>query len=154
MGQNLDAVETKKPVAVTRKPAEERRIDKRWYKVTLGLLKVIPMLLAICDVLNTLFCLLGFDITIFSYIGGISFLTLTFLYLVSYVFGFCIYHRMFLHYILVNNIISTLEFTVGLPVSFLTLCCIFSINFCVFLFLILYFRKKECYRQLRESCCG
>ena len=112
------------------------------------------MLLAICDALNTLFCLLGFDITIFSYIGGISFLTLAFLYLVSYVFGFCIYHRMFLHYILVNNIISALEFTVGLPVSFLTLCCIFSINFCVFLFLILYFRKKECYRQLRENCCG
>ena len=130
-------------VVEERKPAEERRVNKQWYKVTLGLLKVIPMLLAICDALNTLFCLLGYDVIIFSFIGGVSFLTLAFLYLVSYVFKYCIYHRMFLHYVLVNNIISTLEFTVGLPVSFLGLCCIFSINFCVFLFLILYFRKKE-----------
>lgn len=136
MAQNSAVVEE-------RKPAEARNIDKRWYKVTLGLLKVIPMLLATCDALNTLTCLLGYDFIVFSFIGGVSFLTLAFLYLVSYVFRFCIYHRMFLHYVLVNNIISTLEFTVGLPVSFLGLCCIFSVNFCVFLFLILYFHQKE-----------
>lgn len=130
-------------VVEERKPAEARNIDKKWYKVTLGLLKIIPKLLATCDALNTLTCLLGYDLVILSFIGGVSFLTLAFLYLVSYVFRFCIYHRMFLHYILVNNIISTLEFTVGLPVSFLGLCCIFSINFCVFLFLILYFHQKE-----------
>jgi hypothetical protein len=130
-------------VVEERKPAEERKVNKEWYKVTLGLLKIIPMLLAICDALNTLFCLLGYDVIIFSFVGGVSFLTLAFLYLVSYVFRYCVYHRMFLHYVLVNNIISTIEFTVGLPVDFLGLCCIFSINFCVFLFLILYFRKKE-----------
>lgn len=127
----------------TRKPAEEKRIDRRWYKATLGLLKVIPMLLAICDILNTVTSLAGFDTIVFSAIGGVSFLTLAFLYLVSYVFRFCKYHRMFLHYVLINNIISTLEFTVGLPVSFLELCCIFSINFCVFLFLILYYHQRE-----------
>lgn len=132
-----------------RKPAEVKSIDKRWYKVTLGLLKVIPILLALCDALNTLLCLAGFNTTIFSYIGGVSFLTLTFLYMVSYVFRFCIYHRMFLHYVLVNNVISTLELTVGLPVNFLGLCCIFSINFCIFAFLILYFYRKErlCYKS-------
>ena len=130
-----------------RKPAEVRSIDKKWYKVTLGLLKVIPMLLAACDALNTLTCLLGYDLVALSFIGGVSFLTLTFLYLVSYVFRFCVYHRMFLHYLLVNNIIITLEFPVGLTVSFLGLCCIFSVNFCVFLFLVLYFRKKE------RRCC-
>lgn len=136
MAQDTAAVEE-------RKPAEARNIDKKWYKVTLGLLKVIPMLLATCDALNTLTCLLGYDLVILSFLGGVSFLTLAFIYLVSYVFRFCTYHRMFLHYILVNNIISTLEFTVGLPVNFLGLCCIFSINFCVFLFLILYFHQKE-----------
>ena len=130
-------------VVEERKPAEVRNIDKRWYKVTLGLLKVIPMLLAACDALNTLTCLLGYDLVVLSFIGGVSFLTLAFLYLVSYVFRFCTYHRMFLHYVLINNIISTIEFTVGLPVSFLGLCCIFSVNFCIFLFLILYFHQKE-----------
>lgn len=136
MAQYFKAVEERKPV-------EEKSINKRWYKVTLGLLKVIPMLLATCDALNTLTCLLGYNFIILSFIGGVSFLTLAFLYLVSYVFRFCIYHRMFLHYVLVNNTISTLEFTVGLPVDFLGLCCIFSINASVFLFLILYFYKRE-----------
>ena len=134
-------------------PAEEKRVSKEWYKVTLQLLKVIPMLLATCDALNSFTWLLGYDTPLFSYIGGVSFLTLAFLYLISYVFRYCIYHRMFLHYILVNNIIGTLEFTVGIPVDFTTLCCIVTANFCIFLFLILYFRKKErlCCKLL-ESC--
>ena len=128
---------------------EAKSIDRKYYKATLGLLKIIPMLFALCDALNTLTCLLGLNITIFSYIGGVSFLTLTFLYLVSYVFRFCVYHRMFLHYVLVNNIIGTIEFTIGLPVGFLGLCCIFSVNFCIFALLILYFYRKErlCYKR-------
>lgn len=127
----------------------EKSINKRWYKVTLELLKVIPMLLAFCDALHTLLNLLGIDAAVLSFIGGVSFLTLAFLYMVSYVFRFCIYHRMFLHYVLVNNTISIIEFTVGLPATFLGLCCVFSINFCIFAFLILYFYRKEklCYKS-------
>ena len=34
-----------------------------------------------------------------SYVGGISVISLIFLYLTSYMFRFCKYHRMFLHYI-------------------------------------------------------
>ena len=122
-------------------------VDKKLYKVTLELLKVIPMLLAFCDALHTLLDLCGVDAPVISFIGGISFLTLAFLYLVSYVFKFCIYHRMFLHYIVVNNIISTIEFTIGIPASFMGLCCVFSITLGVFAFLILYFYRKE------KLCC-
>ena len=149
----------------------ENSVNKNLYKVTLELLKVIPMLLAFCDALHTILDLCGVDAPALSYFGGISFLTLAFLYLISFVFRFCVYHRMlllpmiflylasycfkfcsyhrmFLHYVLVNNIISTLEFTVGLPVNFLGLYCIFSINLCIFAFLILYFyrREKLCYK--------
>lgn len=124
--------------------AEEKRVSKKWYKLTLGLLKIIPMLLALCDALNTLTCLIGYDTPLFSIFGGVSFLTLVFLYLVSYVFRFCIYHRMFLHYVLVNNLISLADYMIGLPVDFLGLCCIFSINACIFLFLILhYYRRRQ-----------
>lgn len=122
---------------------EEKRLNKAWYKVTLEVLKIIPMLLAATDALHTALSLCGIDAPILSFIGGVSFLTLAFLYLVSYVFRYCIYHRMFLHYVLVNNIISTLEFTVGLPVNFIGLCCIFCVNACIFLFLILYYHQRE-----------
>ena len=118
-------------------------IDKRWYKVTLEFLKVIPMLLALCDLANTVIGLLGLKFEILSFVGGISILTLLFLYLVSYVFKFCIYHRMFLHYILVNNIINTPDYTVGLPISNFEFACLVSLVAGIFLFLILYFRKKE-----------
>ena len=59
----------------------------------------------------------GINLPILTYIGGISFLTLGFLYLSSYVFKFCNYHRMFLHYILVVNIISYIDMEFGIEVS-------------------------------------
>ena len=121
---------------------EEKSINKEYYKLVLKYLKVIPMLIALCDVLNTISCFMGFDIEIFSFIGGISFLTLAFLYLVSYVFRFCIYHRMFLHYILINNIIGTLEYTVGIPVSMITLITAWSAITGIFLFIILFYHRK------------
>lgn len=131
----------------------EKSINKRGYKVTLGFLKIIPMLLAFCDALNTVLDLFGIYTPIISYIGGISMLTLLFLYLISFVFRFCIYHRMFLHYILVNNILSLIENTVGLPFNNTQLIAFMLSVMCVFLFLILYFYRKErlCYKQSKSS---
>ena len=121
---------------------EAKSISKREYKIVLQTIKIIPMLIAFCDLTNTILYLLGFNFEVLSFIGGISFLTLAFLYLISYVFRFCIYHRMFLHYILVNNIISTVEYTVGIPVSDNTLLYCWTIITGLFIFAILYFRKK------------
>ena len=126
----------------------EEKLNKPLYKIELLLIKLIPILLALLTLLNVVLSYLNIDVELLSAIGGMSLLPWLFFYVSSFAFRFCIYHRMFLHYALVNNIISTLEFTVGLPVSFLGLCCIFSINFCVFLFLILYYRKKE------RRCCN
>ena len=121
---------------------EERRVSKRSYKLTLQYLKIIPMLMASCDILNTLTYFIGYDVEIFSFIGGISLFTLLFLYLVSYVFGFCLYHRMFLHYVLINNILETIEYNYILPINEYTFIVIWSIFTGVFLFVILFFRKK------------
>ena len=122
---------------------EERRVNKEQYKLVLKYIKVIPMLIALCDVLNTITYFLGFDIEIFSFIGGISFLTLAFLYLISYVFKFCVYHRMFLHYILFNNIVGTLEYTVGIPISTQMFITLWSMITGIFMFSILAYHKRE-----------
>jgi len=123
--------------------AEERNVSKRWYKLTLGALKIIPMLLAFCAALNMLFDFYGINSFAISIIGGMSILPLLFLYLFSIVFRFCAYHRMFLHYILVNNILVWLDYLVGIPVSDGMLLMIHMSIVCVFLFLILYFYRKE-----------
>ena len=107
------------------------------------MLKVIPALLALFDIANTTFGFLGIECHWISFFGGISFLTLAFLYLSSYVFQFCEYHRMFLHYVLATNILSIIDYEVGIPISNLNLFRIHLILFGLFLFLILYLYKHE-----------
>ena len=122
---------------------EERLARKRLYKVTIGVLKIIPMLLSFCVVLNMFFDFFGIDSGIISTIGGISFLPLLFIYLASFAFGFCRYHRMFLHYIVVNNVLTMADYYVGLPVDNVSLFMVHIFLVGLFLFLILYLYKHE-----------
>ena len=128
--------------------AGARNVSKRLCKLTLGALKVIPMLLAFCAMLNMLFDFFCIDSRILSMIGGISILPLVFLYLVSYTFLFCEYHRMFLHYVLINNVLIYADYYFGLPFSDYTLFMIHIFILGIFIFLILYFyRREKCCRQ-------
>lgn len=114
----------------------------------LGLLKVIPMLLAILAIINMLFDFFGIDSSIISMIGGVSILPLIFLYLASIVFQFCAYHRMFLHYVLANNVLTYIDYYVGIPISNRSLFMVHVILVGIFLFLVLYFyRKEKCCKQ-------
>lgn len=130
--------------------AAEANLSKPLYKIELYLLKVIPMIMAALHLANTTLFYFGIDLEILSYIGGVSFLTLGFLYLSSYVFKFCEYHRMFLHYVVVTNLICIYDTYVGIPLSdgalFITNISIAGI----FLFIILYLKKHE--QFLKESC--
>lgn len=123
-----------------------RSLERRTYKLMLGMLKVIPMLLAFLAILNTLFGFLGVDCSIISMLGGVSFLPLVFLYLASFVFRFCIYHRMFLHYILLNNLLEFIDYYVGIPIDTFNLFIVHVSLIGLFLFLVLYFYR-------RERCC-
>ena len=109
---------------------EEKSVSKRQYKLMLMALKVIPMLLALCSMLNILFDFLNIDSFILSFIGGMSLLPLLFLYIVASVFRFCIYHRMFLHYILVNNVLTYIDYFFGIPVSNKVFVCLGALLVC------------------------
>lgn len=123
-----------------------KSLERRTYKLMLGMLKVIPMLLAFLAILNTMFGFLGIDCSIISMLGGISFFPLVFLYLASFVFRFCIYHRMFLHYILLNNALEFVDYYVGIPIDTFNLFIVHISLIGLFLFLVLYFYR-------RERCC-
>ena len=118
-------------------------LSKNSYKLILVFLKVIPVLLVLFDITNTVLGFLGVECYILSLIGGISLLPLMFIYLASYVFRFCRYHRMFLHYILVTNVLSAVDLTIGLPVTTAKLFAIHCVLIAVFLFLVLYFYMKR-----------
>lgn len=122
---------------------KENLKSKALYKIELYLLKIIPMLLALCSLCNTILSYYDIDVVIFSYIGGMSLLPLIFLYISSYVFQFCEYHRMFLHYIVVSDIISIYDYHVGFSMNDSEYLCLHLTITGIFLFIILYLHIKR-----------
>ena len=86
-------------------------------KLLIVFLKVIPIVLAAMAFANTILAYYEIEREWMHYVGGTSVLTLAFLYMASYVFKFCEYHRMFLHYIVVCNSINLIDYHYGLPVG-------------------------------------
>ena len=122
---------------------EEKSPGKSLYKLLLITLRLIPMLLALSAMTGMFLDFFGMDSSIFSFIGGISLLPLIFIYLASYVFRFCEYHRMFLHYVVANNLLTYTDYYVGIPISDKSLFMVHVILIGVFLFLVLYFYRTE-----------
>ena len=116
----------------------EEHLRKSSHKVLLVILKFIPMITALCYALNIIFALFGVDTAILSHISGMSLLTWIFILVATYVFKFCIYHRMFLYYILINDILNIIDYYIGIPVASSVLLMIHLVIMCTFLFLILY----------------
>lgn len=118
------------------------RLSNCRYKLFLGFLKIIPMVLAGLFLLNTVLSYFYIDWSIISYIAGIGLIPWLFLMIASYLFHFCEYHRMFLWYIMANNILCWVDYEFGIPVSNKGLFLIHIIVAGLFLFLVLYFHQK------------
>lgn len=117
--------------------------NKSLYKTLLLLLKYIPIIIALFYIVNTLGALFGIDLPVLSNIAGMSLLTWVFMYLAALVFKFCIYHRMFLYYILVTDIINIINYYIGIPVDSYGIVMIHSVVIGILLFIILYFYVKH-----------
>lgn len=101
------------------------------------------MVIALCYVLNTVTAILGIYIEPLSNIAGMSLLTWIFLYIATYVFRFCMYHRMFLWYILVDDLLNIADYYYELPIETGNLLMIHNSIIGVFLFIILYLYVKS-----------
>ena len=119
---------------------EKLRRNNILYKVLLIIIKYIPMVIALCYMLNTIFY-----IEPLSNIAGVSLLTWIFLYLSSIVFRFCVYHRMFLWYILIDDILNIIDYYWQLPISTDNILRIHNIliGTTLFIILILYVRNHK-----------
>lgn len=111
--------------------------SKTLYKFELILLKFIPFILAFVCFLNTVFSYFGIDLEFLAHIGGISLLTLLFLYVSSYVFKFCMYHRLALHYVVINNVLNIYDYYIGVPLDDRNLFILYLVIAFIFLILIL-----------------
>lgn len=117
-------------------------MSKNLYKLLIVMLKYIPMIISLCYLANTITAYVGIDIPVLSSIAGMSLLTWIFMYIATIVFKFCSYHRMFLYYILIVDIINIIDYYIGIPISGFQLLMLHSIitGISIFVILFLYIR--------------
>ena len=109
-------------------------------KLFVGYLKILPMLVAGLYLLNTALSYFDIDWPVISYLA--NFFLWLFVMMASYRLKFCEYHRMFLWYIVANNIICIVDTEIGLPISNWSYFVMHVIIAGLFLFLVLYFHQK------------
>ena len=123
--------------------AVEANLNKALYKIQLYLIKVIPMVMAFISLINATLSYFDIDVPLLSYISSNSILTIVFLYISSYVFKFCEYHRMFIHYNTLIWILNIYDMYIGVPISDRSIFSIYLIITGIFIFIILYLYVKN-----------
>lgn len=113
----------------------DRKVIKRFILVT----KIIPVLIAIIHLINTVLSFLGSNDIPLNYIGGISLLPIAYLYIASYTFHLCEYYRMFLHYSVLIDLINCYDFYFGIPLNnkdyFILFICITIVTMLLIIYL-------------------
>lgn len=106
---------------------ENKFINKNLYKIFIILIKYIPNILAIIQILGLILSYLKITSFFLTCLGGTSILFLILLYILSYLFNFCGIHRLSLYYITTTNIISIIDWYIGLPISFIARYILYTI---------------------------
>lgn len=118
-------------------------LNKSLHKILLYLIKVVPMVMTFVSLINSIFSYYDIEMPLLSYIGGSSLLTLIFLYLSSYIFKFCEYHRMFIHYITLIWVLNIIDLYIGIPIGDFYYLLLQLIIAGISLFIILYLYVKN-----------
>lgn len=129
----------------------EESLNKLSYKLTIVAIKVLPILIAALIFLRSVLYCLQIELFEISHICGMSLLTILFLYLVSYTFRFCAYHRMFLHYIVINDAINYVDYYIGIPLDYHELLKLHFIIAGICLFIALYLHQRWLKEQKNTS---
>lgn len=119
----------------------EGNLRSKLYKAEITLIKALPFLLAVLYLIATVLDYYMISSTIINYIAlGILYV---FIYISSYVFKFCGYHRMPIHYIVLINILSVYDVYIGIPLDTFRLMQMYAIVTCLFVFLTVYLYVKN-----------
>jgi len=130
-------------VAVENVMVMEERLNKSLYKIGLYLVKIIPVITAVLYLLNTILSYFELRLEILSMICGMSLLPWLSLYVFSWLLKFCIYHRLFLYYIMTNEIVSWYDYKIGFDISDANYLRFHLMIAGIFLLLIVYSKFKK-----------
>ena len=103
-------------------------------------IKVTPMLLAFCHLVNTILSYFYIDCIFLNYFASISIISTAYMYLVSYLIKLCGYYRMFLHYCVIIDVINIYDYYIGIPITNIQLMFLYIIITIIVMFVILYLK--------------
>ena len=127
------------------------QLNKDLYKVDLFLLKLLPVIMVISHIIASYGAIFqvvsgaAIIIQIVSHYLGLVIAPIAFMYISSHVFQFCNYHRMFIHYIAVIELMNVTNWYFQLPITNelyngiqVTITIVFAI-----LALVMYIKKRR-----------
>lgn len=120
-----------------------KQLNIKLYKLLIQSSKIFPILIALCYLLNVVLSYFGMNDVPLNYLGGMSFIPLLYLYITSYTLKLCNYHRIYLHYIVIVDIINILDFYHFIPLTNLEYMMLFLILFILAMFITLYLKLKK-----------
>lgn len=91
--------------------------SKSLYKLLLVVLKALPMIMAVGLVLSNTIPRINPYLNMTVHALGLIAPPFLFMYLSSYIFRFCSYHRIFLYYILAVQVVTITDWYIGIPIS-------------------------------------
>ena len=122
---------------------KEERLNKALYKLLIILLKTLPFIIAAIYILDLVLQFFDIDFVILSYIATVTVIPWLFMYLSSWVFKFCIVHRLPLYYIVVEDLMVVLDNYLHFPLSALVIYEIHFVLIGIFIFALLYYHQKQ-----------
>ena len=119
------------------------------------MLKVLPVFIATIYLMSTVLSYFSIDCQILSIIAGTSIAPLLFILISSFCFGFCLYHRIFIYYILLMNLINYYDWYVGFPIGNKGLLLLGIVLFGFSCLLVLYLHQRNArYKKLVTEAIG
>ena len=130
--------------------------SKELYKLTLSTLKLLPMVMCFSYLIMFVLANTIEDLVIIPHILGTVIAPLVFLYLTSYVFKFCAFHRMFIHYYAFIELLNVTDYYIRIPISDEAITTLHDSVTVVFLVMvvityIIKFKKDKCLKQCNNK---
>lgn len=121
----------------------DNTITKSLYKIELLLIKVTPFIISAGYIIDITLNCFNINSSILNYIIDLSLIPFIVLYTSSFVFRFCIYHRLPLYYILILDLISYYQCNNSIEIYYKHLTNIILISIGIVMLILVYIKNKE-----------
>ena len=90
---------------------------KNNHRLFILLIKYSPYVMLLLESFATILNFFGYNVIFINYLSGVGIIPLLLMLLTSLIFGYCIYHRIPLYYIMLNNLLIFYDCYIGLPIG-------------------------------------